>query len=340
MNISFICQQAVSRKFTLPETVWNLKATPENPLNWTINFEVVEQPFSASIAGLKGRNITVGAFEHVDDEEDMYSADRWPQYIKATGSAEVEQNWLQDGQALRLVRQLLWLPESRFLLADQRSSVLGYRREFYHCPIFDIIGNRRPSPCNDYMPTEIGEPLGPGYATLTNINDEQIKNELVWSELLKFRSRTTFEQDKQKLLSLIDARVRRFNSHNEIRDAQKYVKQADRKAAVRAAASAVEACIKHCTEANFIKFPKNPTLRFDQKIGAALTLANLPDFTSLEPIDARNILYLYRARNSMHEGDCYYNDLTNKRIDIVRIDQVIPLVESARKFIFWMDTVI
>ena len=64
---------------------------------------------------------------------------------------------------------------------------------------------------------------------------------------------------------------------------------------------------------------------FDWRLG-------LPDSLEL-------ILYAYRARNSSHEGDCYYKDRAGNTIQIKRVEQVEPLVDAVNRFVLWIDSI-
>lgn len=68
--------------------------------------------------------------------------------------------------------------------------------------------------------------------------------------------------------------------------------------------------------------------------------AGKPSFKNLNPDACEKLLYLYRARNSMHEGDCYYNDLAGKSVHITNSDQVGDLVSAAEEFTLWVDSLV
>ena len=340
MRLNFSGQQALSRKYA-HEAKW--ESTPENPLKYSLEYKVAPKPFSFPIAGLKGSNPTVGAFEYFDSENDQYLSERWPAYLEIKGWVNFPDEWVKEHTALNLLRVLLWrvMKDPPSIFSDQQVMQIGYRREIYHVPSVDIVGKPRPVPSDHFNPADIGEPVGPGFVSFDNSQFLDFKSQVVWSEFIKFPNRTDYLSDKHAIDLLVDAHTRRFNSHSELRDSKKYIQAEDRKGAVRAAASAVDACLNHLIEVHKIQMPSDKVLGgFDKKIEQALKLAGLPPFTRLEPEHARNILYLYRARSKMHEGDCYYKDNGGYRVNINRIEQVKPLVESAHAFIFWMDTVL
>lgn len=341
MRIHFIGNQALSRIYNIPSNKWNFTSKPENPIKYEVQLELVKTPFDIAIAQPVGRGITAGAFEYFDEELDEYLTERWPMQLIAKGWFDSDHDWLYDNMALRFARKLMWVDiEADMPIApDQRQAILGYRREFYHRQRTDIMNRRRPSPENIFVPTEVNEPYGPGLVTLQNFINDVLPNELVWSEIIKFPGRTVFEKDKDVLVKAINAQRRHFNSHSELRDCRRYLSNSDRKAAVRSAASAVDASLLQCIEVNSLKMPPAKTFKgLDTKITKALELACLPPFMQLAPEHARNIRYLYRARNKMHEGDCYYATDDGTTVQVVSIDQVRPLVESAQAFVLWMDT--
>lgn len=350
MLLKFSGQQALSRKYVNGEGKWRVNSKPENPLNFNFELRLELAPFDVQIAGLRGQRPSVGAFEYFDEENDKYLADRWPAKLTVHGTIDVPEEWLEDGRALNVARALLWfndLAGAAPILTDQRAQVLGYRREFRHIPSPDILGRDRPFPANGYTETDAGEPLGPGFVTFDDPSYPLgVNSQYVWSEILKYPDRTIFDDDKVTLTQKIEARVRHFNSHSELRDSKRYVESTDAKpsvikAAVMAAASATEACLKHCIEANHLTMPKGyASLPFDEKIEMVLVLAGHPSFKQLEPEHARNLLYLYRARNARHEGDCYYRDNGGYKVSVKTIEQVRHLVDSTHTFIFWMDTLV
>ena len=343
MFLDFSGQQALSRKYALEHNKWDFKSAPENPLTFSGVLEIVHEPFTFPIAGLLGRRVTAGAMEYIDEENNKYLSDRWPAKLTIKGSIEVPDDWTQDHRALVVIRKLLWEDKTQhsIILPDQRSQVLGYRREFQHIPSTDIFGHPRPVLDNGYSATDLGEPLSPGFIGFDLLWPPTFNSQFVWSEVLKYPARTNYATDEDAISKLIKAKVRHYNSHSELRDSQDYIAAGDRKGAVMSAACAVEVCLKHCIETRFVSLPKAyRSLPFDEKIAKVLELSELPSFNALEPKHSKNLLYLYDARSARHEGECYYLDDDDQRVDLRTIDQVKTLVASARAFVFWMDTIV
>lgn len=105
---------------------------------------------------------------------------------------------------------------------------------------------------------------------------------------------------------------------------------------VRSSASAVEAALRfYCSEWS-VSFPERKP--FDEKIDEVLRSASRPEYSKVQPEEATNLLNLYRARNSMHEGDCCFEDqVTGSMVDVDRA-LARELFESARKFVLWIDS--
>ena len=76
---------------------------------------------------------------------------------------------------------------------------------------------------------------------------------------------------------------------------------------------------------------------FDDKIEAVLRKANKPSYRQADPSTLQTILYLYRSRNSMHEGDCCYNNSAGERVDVKTIAQARDFVEAVERFVMWID---
>lgn len=345
MKINFSGVQAFSRNYSVDNQVDYIQSTLENPIKYQVKYELLTEPFSIQIAGLIGRNVSIGAFEYFDGELDKYLSERWPAQRKISGWVERSEDFEDNDALLNFARKLLWFNDVPGILmpADQLSATLGYRREFHHHQHHDISNLKRPSPTNFYYQTDLNEPYGPGVVMIENVRDSNLNNELVWSEILKFPNRTTFEKDKKRIHKNIEAHYRHYNSHIVLQDCEQHIKNGSHRAAIWAAAAAVDASLLRCIEMYGLK-NKMPLPKsfggFDEKISKALELAGLPDFTSLEPEHAKNIRHLYRARNKQHEADCYYSTDEEKIVKIYNVEQVRPLANSAKAFVLWIDTIL
>jgi hypothetical protein len=315
----------------------------------TVLFELTltikEKPFEMAFAQLLPGQPCTGPFEYVDPDVDAYFAERWPVCLCANGTIHLPPDKTEFPDDLRehalyYARQLLWelrghIPNP-MIPPDQRAVVTGYRREFTQHQVFDIRGARRQSPFKKFVSSEIGEPIGPGVVTIHDSTYERI-NELVWSPILSFPNRSTFAADKEKVNLLVNALPRHYNSFSEIRDARRHLANSEIKAAVRSAASAVEAYILHLQKAYKLPSPGDE-LPFDQKIEHTLAAAGRPSYAAIEASRSKLILYLYRARSSMHVGACEYKKEDGTTIKVAESHQAEPLVEAANAFIIWADS--
>jgi len=345
LKIKFSGVQAFSRIYNVDSQESYIQSVAENPIKYKVKYEFLIEPFSIQIAGLTGRNVSIGAFEYFDDELDIYLSERWPAQRKVSGWVEKTEDFETNDDLLNFARKLLWFNDNSDIAmpSDQLNAKLGYRREFHHHQHHDIFKLKRPSPTNNYFQTETNEPYGPGMVMIEDIRDSGLNNELVWSEILKFPNRTTFEKDKKRIKKNIEAHYRHYNSHIVLRDCEQHIKNGSYRAAIWAAAAAVDASLLRCIEVNGLK---NKMLSpkyfggFDERIAKVLELAGLPGFTLLEPEHAKNIRYLYRARNKQHEADCYYSTDEKKIVKIYNVEQVRPLANSAKAFVLWIDTIL
>ena len=128
-----------------------------------------------------------------------------------------------------------------------------------------------------------------------------------------------------------------MNSKNELNAAEKYLSDNDLKGTVRSSASAVDAAVRYyCYEWN-VPFPRN-RLPFNQKIDAVLSSAGRPTYSSIDNEASKSLLHLYRARNAMHVGDCYYKceDSGNE----VEVNKLISkeFYNTAKEFVVWLDS--
>lgn len=326
---------------------WSIKASSvERPeLLLSLTFEHVPKPFDMAFAQLIPKRPTIGASQVVDTELDSYFLQRWPTCLSAKGVVHLpvgQSDLTSDArcETLYFIRRLLWeLPggiPNPAIPIDQRASMLGYRREFTHFQLFDILGIRRPCDMATFATSEIGEPIGPGVATILEWQLDVV-NELVWSPILPFSDRSTVEHDKEAIRSALWALTRHYNSYSELRDARRHLERSEIKGAVRSAASALDAWLLHIRQA--LDLPSPPAwLPYDQKIEHVLALAGRSSYQELEPIHSKRLLYLYRARSSMHEGDCVYVQDDGVTVRVREIAQALQFVESAEAFVLWADS--
>lgn len=329
---------------------WSIKASsvlrPELPL--LLTFEHVKKPFEMAFAQFKPQPPSVGAHQFVDHEVDSYFSQRWPTCLGAKGTVHLP-DWQTDlpenvrRETLYFLRRLLWeLPggiSGPEIPSDQRATTLGYRREFAHSRAFDILGSRRPSSIATFAASELGEPVGPGVATILEAWTPEVVNELIWSPILPFPNRSNVEHDESAIQAALAALKWHYNSYSEFRDARRHLEHSELKAAVRSAASAVDACLLHIRQASGVAEPPN-FLPYDQKIEHVLKSAGRPSCQALEHVHSKQLLYLYRTRNSMHEGDCFYMQDDGTRIQVREAAQVLQFVESAEAFILWADSTV
>ena len=104
---------------------------------------------------------------------------------------------------------------------------------------------------------------------------------------------------------------------------------------MRTAASAVDPLIRFYLT-DLIQFPGGH-LTFDQKIEHVLAASGMPSYASVDANGLSLLGKLYRARNSMHEGDIYFKEATGTS---VKVD--VPMAETflaaAEQFALWIDS--
>ena len=133
-----------------------------------------------------------------------------------------------------------------------------------------------------------------------------------------------------------------FNSYNELIDARRHLNSAqtsdeigDIKAAIRSAASGVDPLLRFYCKLHSIRFPSR-SLPFDQKVEEILARTGMPSYRAVSPHGMERVTKLYRARNSMHEGDRYFTD-GGMRLT-VDYDLAKQFVEAAEQFAIWLDS--
>ncbi len=220
---------------------------------------------------------------------------------------------------------------------DQKARHSGYRREYVCHQFVDIDGNRVPNPSEHYTPTTIGAVIGPGLATLPEGRSLNDLNALVWSSIIEFPIHTNLIDDLPRIRAKLRDLRKHYNSQNELRDARRHLAAGETKACVRAAAPAVDAALRYYSQLWGVPFPDQPGLTFDVRIETLLANAGQPSFRSVDSASLGQILYLYRARNSMHEGECYYRNSAGVIVE-VGVRECDSFVQAVEAFILWADS--
>jgi hypothetical protein len=202
--------------------------------------------------------------------------------------------------------------------------------------MFDIERHRRPSSREEYVPTDVGEPVGPGVASLPDISAFNNVNELVWSQVLRFPTRTNVSNDLTRIREIGHAVRRHYNSYNELKDAHRHLANGEIKAGIRSAASAIDAILRYYCDLWGVRFPQE-RIPYDEKIETVLRDAKQASYRTADAENLKKLLYLYRSRNSMHEGDCYYNDDEGNQVRVRSVDQVRGFVSAVEDFVVWID---
>jgi len=329
------------------EDLGTLRSSPKQrpDIKFEMHLKLEPKPFEMTFAQLKASQPSIGAAEYVDSDIDRFLTRRWPICIACHGEVEVPDQTL-DIELRKLIltypRILLWNSTASILRAaipkDQCALSKGYRREFFAHQTFDISGRRRPSTQAIYVPTEQGEPTGPGVVTFHQWDAFSSINEFAWSPILPFGNRTTFKNDKPAIKRSLDALRKHYNSDSEFTDAERYAKEGDIKAAVRSAASSIDANLRYYIALWGLSSPPGH-LAFDEKVDNVLQRANRPIHSLVDPTGAENLRYLYRCRNSMHEGDCYYKNNEGVRVDVRKISQVEVWIKAVAEFVVWIDSI-
>jgi hypothetical protein len=322
------------------------KQHPE--IKYRLNIGIEDKPFEINFVQVIPSAPSIGAAQYVDPEVDVYMTRRWPKCLKIEGTIDV---LVTSGglsvevitQLLTFLRLCLWTSINvtgiSNLIQDQYSRTIGYRREYFDKQIFDISGNRRPNSKGCYVPTEVGELIGPGLASLIDLDPFDNFNELVWSSIIPFPNRSSLAADLPRIREISAAIRKHYNSYNELADANHHLSDSDLKGAVRSAASAIDAILRYYCELWNVSFPKT-NKSFDEKIEDVLLSARKPSYRVMDPNNLQNILYLYRCRNSMHEGDCYYNNDSEQRIVVRSKIQVQDFISAVENFIIWIDSLV
>jgi hypothetical protein len=282
--------------------------------------------------------LSIGAYEFVDP----YGEKRWPSRVLL--SARIDRRELKNltvelaHLVLAVLRDVLWASfqsiTSLRAAPDQVLAKQGYRRAFYTSTI-DINRNPVPSPGWHLAEAMAAEPLGPGFIRLDAIADDRNYHALVWSQAVSVPAGKVPANGQREIEERIQEVKLHWNSYKEIRDAERFAQQGDVKAAVRFAAPALEAAVRFYSALWDVPMPENGT--FAEKIEKVLRDAGRPSYGSLAPESLKSLLCLYRARNSMHEADCYYRDPDSGDRVVVDKGRARALTAEARDFLLWLD---
>lgn len=326
----------------------NLRPAQNNrsTIKFHLHFQVQLKPFDLSFAEFVPKYPSAGPFQFLDETTDNFFSQRWPWCISASGKVNVEcselsLNIIRDiliGARNVIWRNLSGVPNLE-IPPDQKATVLGYRREFSHFQLLDREGNRRPSEKGSFAPTEIGELTGPGVVTLPQQKKWDLPNELVWSPILPFPNRTTIEHDKVQIEKAIFAQQKQYNSVDELFSAERLLNIGEIKSAVRALASALDAIIQYYGKQWSAELPRNNKI-YAEKIEEFLKQAGKPSMRQAIPETFFPISNLYYARNTMHEGDCYFRDSNGTKVQVRRKDQVEPWLQAVKEFLRWIESLV
>jgi hypothetical protein len=161
----------------------------------------------------------------------------------------------------------------------------------------------------------------------------------VWSEIIYFPGGGQLTDDLEMVRRRALEIRKHYNSYDEVFDARRHLANGELKACVRSAASAVDALLRyHCAQWD-VPFPRKPK-PFDDKIEEILRSAGKPSYRVADRGNLETLLDLYRARNSMHEGDCYFKDDSGRVVKIRRGNQAEAFVDAVERFLVWIDSLV
>jgi hypothetical protein len=284
--------------------------------------------------------VSIGADQYIDPDRSRYLRARWPTCILAQGTIS-SNTPLRDPETVEACLRFLSTILNRRKddgcfhdITDQLASVNGYRWAYIQSQMLDIDGDRRPSHSRAYSRVKAGDFSGPGLAVIDSISYPSI-NEMGWSQALPFPGATDIHTDLPAVQSLEEKIALHINANEDLAHAESRLLEDDIKGCVRSAAPAVEARLRFWCDVWGIPFPQHGP--FDDKIEQVLTQAGKSSFRAADPVNSERLLYLYRARNSSHRADCYYNDATGTRNDLTCRQDVQPLLDAACEFCVWID---
>lgn len=320
----------------------------EPDITFHIAFEYAQAPFGISFLDDepdKRPKWSMGADQYVDRDRDDAMLNMWPGCLIGTGYVTSATSLSNDDEVskkcLRFMRQILrrCSRNGDFSdIADQMATVDGYRRAYFQSQILDINGKRRPSHSRTYARTEITDFIGPGLATINDVGYPRV-NELAWCRIVPFNEATRVEFDLAEIHRREDKIRLHSNSHKDLSKAKEFLDQGNFETCIRTAAAATEARIKYWCAVWSVTYPTG-SMSFDDRIEHSLAGARKPSYRMADPTSSENLLYLYRARNAMHEGDCFYRNRSGLQVDIVRQEQAEPLLAAAVAFAVWIDAIV
>ena len=313
----------------------------------TLSFEFARTPFEIPFLDPEPRTrsrVSIGASQGIDEDRCRYLYARWPRCIYARGTVSSNLS-LRDPDSLK--KSLVFLntvlnhrkDAGDFdAITDQLASVDGYRWAYFQSQMFDISGCRRPSHSRAYARVKAGDFAGPGLAVIDNVDFPSI-NEMGWSQAIPFPGARDIGTDLPAVQSVEEKIRLHINSHEDLARAQSFLCEDDIKGCIRFAAPAVEARLRFWSEVWKTPLPKQQ-LPFDDRIEHLLSQAGKPSYRAVDALNSQRLLYLYRARNSSHEADCYYKDANGSVHVLTCQEHVQPLLEAAQEFCVWIDALV
>lgn len=287
---------------------------------------------------------SIGAVQWVDP----YAEIRWPSWALASFNANVtptELDTAAECDILERMRTLISfkifeLPELK-VMADQLLSHDGYRYGYW-TQCLDFFRNPIPAQ-GKYANADKGEPVGPGHVSLFGIEVGKRGGKLhslalVWSQAFSFPNRTNAQADDEKIRKRAKKIKLHYNAKDELARVQDDLNRRDVKGCIRSAAAAVEAAIKYCCAEWGVNFPRKEGLSFDEKIELILQMAGRPSYRDVDAPGLRELRHLYRSRNSIHEGDCYYHDDTLGDDVYCDMSHADRFYRTAQAITFWLDS--
>jgi len=285
---------------------------------------------------------SIGAVQWIDP----YAELRWPSYSLVTFHADVEGTGLDTAAQCDILQRMRTmvcldifdLPQLK-ALTDQVLSQDGYRYGYW-TPDLDFVRNPVAAP-GKYDNADRGEPIGPGHTSLFAVGLGEIIDvyslALVWSQAFSLPNRTNAQADQVAIRKRAQELKRHYNSKDELSRAEADLREGDVKGCIRSAASAIDAALRfYCAEWH-VPFP-TASVPFDQKIERILHEAGRPSYRGVDAAVLHDLLHLYRARNAMHEGDCFYRDDHLGTDVYCDITHARVFFSAAQTFTYWIDS--
>ena len=289
---------------------------------------------------------TPGAVQGID----RYSKLRWPSHIAMQMTyADLSSRPRSLDEAvshLHLMRHFLWealqVVHDPPQISDQILRNEGYRLGGFTSYI-DLYMHPLPISSESYVFADVGQPVGPGWVVLNGFDIRSKEHQYsslacVWSQAFSLDGRITPVSDLDRIRDRVRNLRRHHNSQYELSCAEEQLERHDARAATRSSAAAAEACIRYYAEEWGIQYPSQRHLSFIDRIEQVLSSAHRPSYSQFFPKEAVTLLCLYRARSSMHEGDCsYIAPDTGARLEVY-LNDARRFYEVARSFVLWMDS--